>query len=210
MIGSPNKTTAKNVFYVKALTKDANKKEIKPTFNFQRKIDGEYKDVETNTSFSGILSRVDCKSHDWQSPQGVQTITSVGVTVTDGEDQYVLDLGYNILGRSVFNSLLGLELGDPIQFSIYLSKPTEKNKNKSYPQIAVRTNDQLAKWVYGKGELPEIVKVKLKGKDVSDTTDIDKFFESALTKKFKNSGRSSAKATVKVESQSQEGEDVPF
>ena len=189
-IGNKNKNyDNKNAHFVNVVTKDAEDKDIKPYFSFRKKTgDKEYTEVAKDTSFSGTLAKVLTHEREYQ---GVKS-PRVKIIFEDGDDSYILDMSYTILSRSLFNSLLSLESMEELILQIYQTKPNDKGK--VYPQMSLRQGEKgvMIRWKYTREELPEIKKVKIKGKEMSDTEDVDNFFRDKLIEKFDSGASHSA------------------
>ena len=191
-IGNKNAVSNKNTFSVRTIVKDADKKPIDPYFSFVQKIDGKYTEVQQSKSFDGVLVGVTTKIEEYQG----NPIKKVTLKIEDDTDAYYLDFSYTILSRSVFNCLLSVNIGQHLKFSLYQTKPNDKGQR--FPQISLwlpvdgSDKDELVRWKHGVDALPKVKKVRVKGQDISDTEDIDNFFEAALQEHF--SGKRSAPA----------------
>jgi hypothetical protein len=204
----------KNVYFVNIVTKekgeDGKEKEVKPYFLFLKKNGEKYEEFARNTAFSGHLSKVGLGEREVKGTK----VDRVKVFIEDGDDVYILDQGYTILSRSFYNSLLSLESRENININIYQTKPNDKGN--VFPQISLWQADKLVRWKYEKSDLPEIKKVKVKGKEMSDTEDVDNFFKAKLGEKFKSLGnqdKSTATSTPQTPvapSNEVSDEDVPF
>ena len=207
-IGNKNGFENKKVYFVKVVTKDKDKKQLdNPYFSFSQKVGDEYKEVQQEKAFSGTLKRVETGSYKWE---GDDVLTSKAI-VEDGEEVYFIDIPFSILGRSVLNSLLSLENLEGLNFTIYLTKPSEKNGGKRFPQISIWQNDELVKWKYAIGEFPAVKKIKVGKKDAQDSSETDEFFVAKINERFAKTGNSSAASEPEGDtSQGSVDEDVPF
>ncbi len=126
---------------------------------------------ETATKVTGDLLRPKFTEREYK---GVIN-KHVGLYIKDGDETYSLDLTYRISTRSLFNAILSLTDPKGIEISIYESK-------KGYEALSLRQNDDLVAWKFDgrKGEIPEAITVKFKGKDQHDFTPVDDFFEENL------------------------------
>jgi hypothetical protein len=102
--------------------------------------------------------------------------------VLNGE-MYVIGCGINSIGRSIMNSLLGLEKPEELSIGVYM------NKN-GYPAVSVKNNSERADWKYDLAFQNTLIvenTVREKGKTVvrKDYYELDKFLMEEITKKFK-------------------------
>jgi hypothetical protein len=154
-----------------------------PIFEVSKKgEDGKYavlkgKDA-TAQRVSGNLIDARLKEHTHNG----ELIKSLNLTIQDGDDVYFVSVGYTFLGRNLFNALLALKSFDDIEIGLYQSKPKPDAVDKrGFASVALRQHNELVRGLFDpKKDLPPIPKVKLKGKDVSDTGAIDEFFEEKL------------------------------
>lgn len=214
-IGNKNRTNSdKKMIFVNIVTKDKDDKDIRPYFSFKEGTgegpDGKkiYSEVAKDTAFSGNLIKVETYDKEIKSKNIIQP--RVKILFEDEDSIYYADVSYTILSRSLFNSLLSLQSMEDLSLSIYWTKPNDKNK--VYPQLCLRQGegkDNMVRWLYSKEELPEIKKVKIKGKEMSDTEDIDNFFREKLNEKFATmpeasdkSGKAAGKSASKPKSAS--------
>jgi len=196
-IGKTGGASNKNLFSVRVITKDKDKKPVDPHFSFVQKVEGVYKEVQTSTSFNGNVTSVTTKLEEYQG----NPLKKVIVKVEDESDVYYVDFNYTILSRSVFNTLLNVALGESVKFSIYLAKANPQGKR--YPQISLwrpvegQEKDEMIRWKFQVDELPPTKKVRVKGQDITDTEDVDNFFEAEIQKTF--GGGAKAQVTPKAE-----------
>lgn len=151
-----------------------------PVFEVKKKgEDGKYAVLpKTASRVSGNLIDARLKEGEHNG----ETIKSLNLTLQDGDDVYFVSVGYTFLGRNLFNSLLALKTYDDIEIGLYQSKPKPGAPDKrGFPSVCLRQHNEMVKGIFDpKKDLPPIPKVKLKGKDVSDTGAIDLFFEERL------------------------------
>lgn len=163
------------LIYLSARSQDANGNKIAPHFEIARKgEDGKItKTDETCTKVSGSLQRPRFSVREHKG------IPSKHVTFyirdNDANETYHLDCTYRISTRQLFNGVISLETPDDISINIWETR-------KGYEALSLRQGDKLVPWKYDsrKGEIPEPEKVKFKGKDMSDYTAVDDFFEAEL------------------------------
>lgn len=215
MIGNPNSETGKKYHYVRVVSKDSEKKDLdKPYFSFVSKVEGKYIEVAQASSFTGTITEVKSGSFDYK---GIPTPT-ITITMADGDEVYVFDQTFSIASRSVFNSLLSLESMEQITIQIYLTKPNEKYGNKRFRQISLRQgeNGDLVEWKYSIEDLPKTKKVRINGKEMIDSEELDNFLIEKINNKFGGGSSNKNKSNASAEHQSDDSggdesdEDVPF
>lgn len=166
-----------------------------PVFEVQKRLaDGKWeKQPETASSVNGNIIAIDARENEYQG----SNIQSVQITMEDGDEIYFVTVPFSFLGRSLFNTILTLDPAslNNIGISLYQSKPNAKT-GKTYASAALYQNDEFVKsWKFTREEQPEIKKVLFKGKENSDTTDLDNFFFEKIAefgkavKKARSAGR---------------------
>jgi hypothetical protein len=195
MLGNNNAMSGK-LFSLKIKTKEDGKK-IDPCFVISEKIDDKWvHGTKKCTQVAGTIRKIVHGQYEWEG-ELVDTVTLYleDKEADDGNGEiYKIDFSYNILSKSVFNSLLGIkDMSGVVTISLY--------KNKSgYPAASVKLNDEKVDWAYRLEDLPEAPKVKFKGKEMTDYTEVDAFFRNALKEKF------SSFSSTKGESSHSDGE----
>lgn len=151
-----------------------------PIFEVSKKgDDGKYHKLEkTATRVSGNLISASPKEHTHEG----KLIKSINLTLQDGDDVYFVSVGYTFLGRNLFNSLLGLKTFEDIEIGLYQSKPKPDAKIKTgFASVALRQHNELVKGPYdSKKDMPQVKKVRVNGKDQSDTEQLDLWFEEKM------------------------------
>lgn len=136
---------------------------------------------ESATNVSGKVVGLDAKDFKHEG----KLISSVNLTLEDGDDVYFITFSYTNIGRNAMNSLLNLkDFETPIEVRLYQTKPKEGKDGKeakSFPAVAIAQGEELVKWAYSLEDLPKIEKIKFKGEWQSDTTNIDEFFKTKMT-----------------------------
>lgn len=216
MLGNNSQESNSKLYILKPKTQDAERKPVKPYFEISEKVEDKWKVTGETTSVSGELTQIVLGEREWEGNK----IPTVKVVLEDKEKKefYWLDLRYNILTRSFFNSILSLDKFDDVKVNIYQNKPKE-GQTKSYANLSVRSHGEMVNWKYKLNELPPVEQVTVNKKVITDTTKIDEFFLkelSALAKKVKESkGKTKAKtepqtSTPEVESDANPEEDGKF
>lgn len=153
-----------------------------PIFEVQRKTAEGYETLpDTVTRVGGSIIGLKHKVFNHKG----KDIKSVNVTMQDGNDVYFVTVGYTFIGRNILNSILNLKSFNDIEISLYQSKPKPDSTFKTgFASVAVRQgpgrDKELIYGLYKKEQLPVIKKVKVNGEMVSDTEDIDAFFEKEI------------------------------
>jgi hypothetical protein len=191
------KQNSGNLVVLKPVDRDAEKHDLaQPYFSVTRKVDGKWvKDPETYSVVSGTLSKVDLEHSEYQGDIN----KSAKLYLKDGNDTYLLDLRYSVATRSLFNNVLGLKTYDNVKISIY------RNKD-GYTAYFVQQNDEKSPWKYNKDDLPKVNKVRFQGKDRSDYSDLDEFYEQKLielSKALGGTGEISNRASKPIEKKSE-------
>ena len=150
-----------------------------PLFDVKKKVGDEYvPQKETATRVSGTLISASPRENTHQG----KVIKSINLTLQDGDDVYFVSVGYTYIGRNLFNSLLALKTFDDIEIGLYQSKPKPDAKIKTgFASVALRQHGELVRGPFDpKKDLPPIKKIVLNGATVSDTTDVDAFFDGKM------------------------------
>jgi hypothetical protein len=204
------------LFVLRLKTKDAQGKNVAPYFDVLEK-NGDNKYVSTSTTdyVSGKAVKLELKEKEWEG----EKYKVANLFLSDNKDLYLLDLRFNMLGRSLFNSLLSLTTYNNLSISVYNRKDKTDDK-KEYPAVSLRQNDELVNWKFGLDELPKPVSVTFKGKTMNDYSDVDEFFASRLEElaKLVNGATPTATAAATETVAATEGvktgnkaeDDVPF
>ncbi len=112
-----------------------------------------------------------------------KVIRSVNLTLQDADDVYFVSVGETFLGRNLYNSLLGLKSFDDIEIGLYQSKPKPDAQNQTgFASVALRQHGELVRGPYDpKGdEMPKTKKVRVNGKDQTDTEELDNWFREKM------------------------------
>jgi hypothetical protein len=169
--GPKNQSSHENVYYVSIKTKDL----PAPILSVQTKNGDKYVHVGDFDRLSGNILKIDAKPGEYQGSK----IYSASVVMEDGVDLYFLTIPFSFLGREILNKLLGLETFDNVEIAVYQSKAKEEG-GKTYAKGTVQQNGERVSWKYENDQIPAVEKVMFKGKQQSDTTKADDFFENAL------------------------------
>lgn len=200
-----------NLILVKLSQKDKEDKKTEPHFITSRKVyDKWVEDSENYKSISGDISKIDIVEYEYEgNPQ-----KSVKILLRDKEanEAYLLSLRPSILGRDIFNKILGLKELDNVEISVYTNK-------KGYATSSVRQNGNLTDWKFNFVDLPkplEITHPKTGAVISRDYSELDELFLSAIkefAEKFEIFGKSKSaavesKPSSQAESPSEDKDDI--
>lgn len=169
---SNNNNDNSKLLILKVKTKDAEGKEIDPTFQVSQKGEnGKWSPTGTVSNVAGDLTRADVKEGEYEGQKTYNI--SLYLKDLDAAETYLVDLKLNMLTRGLLNNLLGLTKYEDVKLGLY------KNA-KGYPAVAVRQKGELSKWKYSLDELPKVESITFKGKKMNDYTAVDDFFISKV------------------------------
>lgn len=171
-----NKNNNNKLFIAKIVSKKG-KEYVPPHFAISEKISteenpkGKWKVIEEVSSLSGDLFKIELDKDEYEGNE--YDIIKLFLRDNQVQEDYLLDLRFNLLTRSLFNSILNLSSFEDLKVSLY-----EKNgsDNKRYSAVSLRQKDEKVKWRFSQEELPKIEKHTINKKVVYDTTAIDEFF----------------------------------
>ena len=161
-----------------------------PIFEVKRKgADGKYaliptgkSDAEghpifvTATRVSGNIVSATPKQNTYDG----KDIHSVNLTLQDGDDVYFVSVDETFIGRNLYNALLGLKTFDDIEIGLYQSKP-KPGQTKTFASVSLRQHGEPVRGSYDqKKDMPLVKKVRVNGKDQSDTEELDNWFREKM------------------------------
>lgn len=172
MLGNNNQNNGK-LFVMKVVTHDAEKKKLDhPTFEVREKNEENKWVITKNVpAVSGRLSKVTVKEGEWEGDK-FYTVSTL-IKDDEAEESYLVDFKFNLMNRSVFNSLLNIDTTKDIKIGLYMSK-------KGYPAASVRQGDDMINWKYSLDEQPKAEEITFKGKTMRDYSAVDNFFVNEL------------------------------
>lgn len=175
-----NNNTGKKLIVLNAIHMDKDKNKVVPHFTEMEKLDDKWETVRGETplkGFSGTLVRVTPETKEFKDAAGkvIDVKESVKLLFDGGEENYLLSLTWRMASRNLFNNLLGLETFDNLNISYYRNPA-------GYETFSLRQNDEIVKTgLLTNDEVKEkIKKVMLKGKETSDTYDLNEFLKAKL------------------------------
>jgi len=156
-------------------TQDKDRKPINPVLSSQEKNEdtGEFVDGEDYTSVTGDIKWVEITEREFNGDKK----KSAKILLTDNGEAYLLEIRFNILGRNIFNQLLGLDDPKAVQIGVYKNK---KGYNASY----VKQNGESVKWKFDYADIPKGVEInnpRTGARISTDFGDVDDFFVAELT-----------------------------
>jgi hypothetical protein len=147
-----------------------------PYFAFSQKVGDKYETTQKNDRFSGTLKKVSVEwkydeKRDAERIKKYKNSKVVKLELFDPEtnETYVWKASPSMAARSVFNSILNLEHFDDVEIKVGLNK-------KDYESMWVRQGGDLVNWKHSLEEIPEPIKVQVRGETISDYTPSDDFF----------------------------------
>jgi hypothetical protein len=176
--------------------------------------DNKYKVLDKPaTVVTGSLYAVKPTDTKWNG----KTISSVNLTLRDGDDIYFVTVPWSNIGRGLLNSILNLKEFNDVSISLWLPKP-RKEGEKTYPTATVRQNDIIVKWKFSGDALPKAKTITFKDQIMRDYTETDLFLKKQLVeldKLIKSSLESSSTApevvsTDSIAAQESQEENMPF
>lgn len=208
MLGNTNQSNNK-LLILKIRTQDAEKKKISPVFAVsQKNEDGKWAQTTEVKDVAGTLTKIETEKKEWEG----QEYDVIKIFLQDDSvgETYLLDLRQNLLSRSIFNSLLSLSEFDGVSIGLYETK----KDGETYAAVSVKRNGERVSWKYKLDELPKVKKVKVGKKEVVDSSEVDEFYIKELNSLGEvlasNKPAPVTKATVTVENEKGEEEDIPF
>lgn len=179
-----NTNTAKNqnkLYILKVRTQDAEKKPLpvhfevfeKKTVEVEGKTEERWVTTTTTKDVTGDLNSIELTEREFKG----EKIPGVKVTLVDDsqKESYLLDLRYNIVSRSLFNSLFGLTSFENLEIGVYQTKPKSAD-GKSYASISLKQNGKRVDWKFDKNSIPPIETVKIGKKEVSNFDNMNEFY----------------------------------
>lgn len=166
-----------------------------PIFKVEKKgSDGQYhpilvKDEKTGESTPMTATRVSgniISASPKENTHEGKLIRSINLSIQDGDDVYFTSVGETFLGRNLYNALLGLKTFDEIEISLYQSrpkppKPGQPASNKTFASVSLRQHGEPVRGPYDqKTDMPQPKKVRVSGKDQTDTEELDNWFREKM------------------------------
>lgn len=159
---------AKKVYFIKPVSRDANKKDLPPHFELTAKVGDKYEKQEaTFDTLSGNLKKIEHRQRTFD-----KIVTDEVVLVLEDpieKEVYRLDLRLKLATRSLLNSIMSLKSFDNISIKYYRSK-------NGYDSFWVTQNGEKVEWKYSLDEIPKPTKVKVRGVETSDFFEVDQWY----------------------------------
>jgi len=143
----------------------------------KRNDDGSYDKSERYGFINGDIVGVSVTSRDTET---YGTIKTINIDINDGTEKYTLQTSFNGIGRSIINSLAGISDGNFSKIKVevynnksgYASVSTKRRQAGEYEQLD---------WVLTPEESRSLTKkVMFKGKEMTDTSDLDAKIEELI------------------------------
>ncbi len=212
MLGNSNKQNNNELIILKLKTADAEKKPVPVHFEITKKVGDKWTATGEIRDVSGKLTGLELYEREWEG--NVYPLVKVFVEDEAVQETYLLDLRYNMLSRSLFNSLLSLSSFDDVQIAVRDRKKGEK----TFPAVYVNQGGKKVDWKYQIADLPPIEKVKVGKTEVTNFDNLNDFFvkelgglSAALKSQLNKPGAPKSEATVPVvDSDEEVGDNIPF
>lgn len=125
--------------------------------------------------------------HDGKTIRSINLVIQ-GNGVEDKNDVYFVSVGETFLGRNLYNGLLGLKTFTNIEIGLYQSRPKppklgQPASNKTFASVSLRQHGEPVRGPFDPKttpDMPPIKKVRVNGKDQSDTFDLDQWFREKM------------------------------
>lgn len=198
--GNNSSSSNNNLLIFKIITRDAEKKPISPVFSITKKgEDGKWaKTEDTCTRVEGSLKSILFKDKEWEG--NAYKIVNLLLEDAGANEAYLLELRFNGLTRSLFNSLLSVNVAEPVTISLWEGKD-------GHARVTLWQGEQKVAWKHAIADMPqplEIIHPKTKKVEKRDYTDVDEFFENEL-KTFIQENSLSKKGKASDETQAPSG-----
>lgn len=173
-LGNKNYEANQRLYVLRLKTKNADGQKVPPFFQIlEKEGDTWVPQDKTVTSVTGTLSKLELKTRKFNDEE----IKSVNVYLQDGDEVYLIDFRYSILGRGILNSIINIEDPSlPVEISVYENK-------RGYEAGAVRSGDDLVSWKFSLDEQPKAEEIKDKKGNVvkRDYSEVDEFFDNEVS-----------------------------
>ena len=205
------------LYILKPRGKDKEGNPTKYHFEITEKVENVYKVTGETNNITGDLVSVSAKKGEWEGNAFYEAKLTLEDNTANPPERYILDLRLSLAVRSLINGVLNLKSGKNIQIGAYDTKPKEAG-GRSYPALSLRQNDVRVDWLFKTEDLPAVEKVNFKGKEMTDTTNVDEFYLTKLNefsevvKGWRLVSQSEPKAADKgvEKSESAKNDDIPF
>lgn len=169
----------RKLLILKLKSKDANDQSLIPNqFQISEKVGDKWVPRDKlEARVSGNLTKMELGSGEYNKKK--YGTVKLYLEDTAADEMYLLDLRYNQLSRSLFNSLLALESFSDVSISNY--KSTGKD-GKEYANISLWQGNKMVKGKFALADIPKPDVIKNKAGEVvqRDFSEVDTFFEKHL------------------------------
>lgn len=177
-IGSDYTESDNKLFIVKIKTKTIDKETGKDVpalphvLQILEKVEGKWIAQEKyQNQFSGDLTKIEFGEGEWEGSK--YQIIKLKFEDHEAKESYLLDCRTSSDFRSLANSILSLDPKNLTGLKVRTYKKKGKTGDKEYSNIGLYQNDEFVKGKYSWEEMPPVQKIKFKGKDMSDTQELD-------------------------------------
>ena len=142
-MGLSNKNSGQK--FVKVHYEGGDKDSGTPTWGIQDKVEGKWEVVETGSNLTGKVVSIEKDSYDYRG----QKQHKVKIGIKDGEELFMLELGYGYYSRNILNTLAGIGSlsGKEIDLSIY--------RKDTFVSVFTTCNGEKTEWMTPAAELPK-------------------------------------------------------
>jgi hypothetical protein len=162
------------LYVLKVKTKDLEDKAVPVHFQVNEKSaqTGKWGPTGEIKNVSGDLVSVNVTDEEFQG----EKYHAVKITLEDNEakESYIVDTRFNMLSRSLFNSLLSLKSHKDIKIGVY--QTAAKEGRESYSAVSLRQAGEKVSWAYELKDLPPVTEVKAGAKVIKVYDDLNEFF----------------------------------
>lgn len=155
------------LFILKPISKDKEKKAVKPYYEISQNVNGEWTTSEDKTinTVTGRLVKVESVEEEYKGDKYFRA----RIYLRDGLEGYMINCRLNISCRSMLNSLFSLSSFEDISVKYYRTK-------NDYEAFYVSQAGEKVPWKFETTDLPAAKEVPFKGTVMRDFTDVDAFF----------------------------------
>lgn len=191
-MGFPKRNQNNNPLLILKVVSRKDSKPCEPYFSVLSKNQetDKWEEQSREGSVEGIITKIDKKVGEFNGEPYTNTL----IYLKDETNNFLLELKSNMLSRSLLNSILGIEnFSKVVRIDLY-------NNKKGFASGSVYSGGEKVSWKYSLEEQPSADKVKFKGREMTDFSKIDAFFEEKVAELGKElAGESTNAAQVEDE-----------
>lgn len=212
-LGSTNTQSDKKLFILKIKTKGIDpetKKEIPfmpHRFQITEKVDGQWvAQEEMIKEFTGDLTNISFEDKEYNGTP--YKVIKLLFSDEETKESYLLDCRQSRDFRNIANSILNLDPQNLTNIRISFYAKASAKDGKTYSNVSVHQGKDFIKGKYSWDDMPAVKKVKFKGTEMSDTTDLDNWTIDKLTEFASQIPKSAPKRSA-VNNQSSHENEIP-